>query len=31
VVERFVENLERYLTGRPLEGVVDKRRGYVPS
>ena len=31
VVERFVENLERYLTGRPLLGVVDKRRGYVPS
>ena len=31
VVELFVENLERYLTGRPLSGVVDKRRGYVPS
>jgi phosphoglycerate dehydrogenase-like enzyme len=31
VVELFVENLERYLTGRPLENVVDKRRGYVPS
>jgi phosphoglycerate dehydrogenase-like enzyme len=31
VVELFVENLERYLTGRPLHGVVDKRRGYVPS
>src|SRR3990172_4020720 len=31
VVELFVENLERYLTGRPLRGVVDKRRGYVPS
>ena len=31
VVELFVENLERYLTGQPLRGVVDKRRGYVPS
>ena len=31
VVELFVENLERYLIGRPLRGVVDKRRGYVPS
>lgn len=31
VVELFVRNLERYLTGRPLLNVVDKRRGYVPS
>jgi phosphoglycerate dehydrogenase-like enzyme len=31
LVELFVENLERYLTGRPLKNVVDKRRGYVPS
>jgi phosphoglycerate dehydrogenase-like enzyme len=31
VVELFVENLERYLTGRPLENVVDKERGYVPG
>jgi phosphoglycerate dehydrogenase-like enzyme len=31
VVELFVENLERYLTGRPLRNVVDKARGYVPS
>jgi phosphoglycerate dehydrogenase-like enzyme len=31
VVELFVENLQRYLTGRPLRNVVDKRRGYVPS
>jgi phosphoglycerate dehydrogenase-like enzyme len=30
-VELFVGNLERYLTGRPLENVVDKERGYVPS
>lgn len=31
VVELFVRNLERYLTGRPLLNVVDKARGYVPS
>jgi phosphoglycerate dehydrogenase-like enzyme len=31
LVELFVANLERYLTGRPLENVVDKQRGYVPS
>jgi phosphoglycerate dehydrogenase-like enzyme len=31
VVELFVENLERYLTDRPLRNVVDKERGYVPS
>lgn len=31
VVELFVRNLERYLTGRPLVNVVDKARGYVPS
>lgn len=31
VVEAFVENLQRYLTGRPLNNVVDKERGYVPS
>lgn len=31
VVELFLQNLERYLTGRPLRNVVDKRRGYVPS
>jgi len=30
VVELFVENLDRYLTGRPLRNVVDKERGYVP-
>jgi phosphoglycerate dehydrogenase-like enzyme len=30
-VELFLENLERYLTGRPLRNVVDKRRGYVPA
>jgi hypothetical protein len=31
VVELFVRNLERYLTGRPLLNVVDKTRGYVAS
>jgi phosphoglycerate dehydrogenase-like enzyme len=31
VVELFVRNLERFLTGRPLLNVVDKTRGYVPS
>jgi len=31
VVELFVRNLERYLTGRPLLNIVDKMRGYVPS
>lgn len=31
VVELFVDNLRRYLTGRPLRNVVDKDRGYVPS
>jgi phosphoglycerate dehydrogenase-like enzyme len=30
VVELFVENLERYLTGNPLRNVVDKRLGFVP-
>ncbi len=30
VVELFVENLERYLTGDPLRNVVDKRLGFVP-
>ncbi len=29
VVELFLANLERYLTGQPLENVVDKRLGYV--
>lgn len=31
LVELFVENLQRYLTGRPMKNVVDKERGYVPS
>jgi len=31
LVELFVDNLRRYLTGEPLRNVVDKGRGYVPS
>jgi phosphoglycerate dehydrogenase-like enzyme len=31
LVELFVENLSRYLSGRPLKNVVDKELGYVPS
>jgi phosphoglycerate dehydrogenase-like enzyme len=30
-VELFVDNLQRYLLGRPLRNVVDTSRGYVPS
>ena len=30
LVELFVENLERYLTGNPLRNVVDKKLGFVP-
>jgi phosphoglycerate dehydrogenase-like enzyme len=30
VVELFIENLERYLTGDPLRNVVDKKLGFVP-
>jgi len=30
LIELFVENLERYLTGNPLRNVVDKRLGFVP-
>jgi hypothetical protein len=28
---QFVSNLDRYLDGRPLVNVVDKRLGYVAS
>lgn len=31
LVELFVRNLQRYLTGRPLLNVVDKERGYAPT
>ena len=27
----FLDELERFITGRPLKNVVDKRLGYVPS
>jgi hypothetical protein len=27
-LEQFCENLERYLAGEPLEGVVDLQLGY---
>jgi phosphoglycerate dehydrogenase-like enzyme len=27
-VERFIDNARRYLAGRPLRDVIDKRRGY---
>jgi hypothetical protein len=26
--EVFTANLKRHLAGQPLEGVVDKKRGY---
>jgi hypothetical protein len=29
--ELFLDNLSRYLAGRPLRNVVDKARGYVPA
>jgi phosphoglycerate dehydrogenase-like enzyme len=29
--ELFLDNLSRYLAGRPLRNVVDKARGYVPG
>lgn len=31
LVERFIENFERWRTGRPLHNIVDKKLGYVPS
>ncbi|MGH8879292.1 MAG: NAD(P)-dependent oxidoreductase, partial [Stackebrandtia sp.] len=31
LVERFIENFERWRLGRPLLNVVDKQLGYVPS
>ena len=31
LVEVFVENFQRWQTGRPLRNVVDKQLGYVPS
>nr|WP_233526291.1 D-2-hydroxyacid dehydrogenase [Actinomadura spongiicola] len=31
LVRVFVDNLDRYVSGRPLRNVVDKRLGYVGS
>lgn len=31
LVERFIENFERWRTRQPLHNVVDKQLGYVPS
>jgi phosphoglycerate dehydrogenase-like enzyme len=31
LVEVFAENFQRWLEGKPLENVVDKKLGYVPS
>ncbi|WP_158887156.1 D-2-hydroxyacid dehydrogenase [Amycolatopsis anabasis] len=31
LVEVFRDNFDRWLAGRPLRNVVDKRLGYVPS
>ena len=28
IVERFCENLQRFVTGQPLLGLIDKRKGY---
>jgi hypothetical protein len=30
-VALFLDNLERWRSGRPLKNVVDKHRGYVPG
>jgi phosphoglycerate dehydrogenase-like enzyme len=27
-VRRFVDNLRRYRAGQPLEGLIDKAKGY---
>lgn len=31
LARQFVDNLERYVEGRPLLNVVDKRLGFVPT
>jgi phosphoglycerate dehydrogenase-like enzyme len=28
IVARFRRNLARFLAGEPLEGVIDKQKGY---
>jgi phosphoglycerate dehydrogenase-like enzyme len=29
--QSFLEELERFVTGRPFKNIVDKRLGYVPT
>lgn len=31
IVTMFAENFDKWITGRPLDNVVDKRLGYVPG
>ncbi|MEU2035102.1 D-2-hydroxyacid dehydrogenase [Nocardia amamiensis] len=31
IVNAFAENFDKWITGRPLDNVVDKRLGYVPG
>ncbi len=31
LARQFVDNALRWLDGRPLQNVVDKRLGFVPS
>ena len=31
IVAAFTDNFQRWITGRPLQNVVDKKLGYVPS
>ncbi|WP_028476564.1 D-2-hydroxyacid dehydrogenase [Nocardia sp. CNY236] len=31
VVEAFTDNFDKWIAGHPLDNVVDKRLGYVPS
>jgi phosphoglycerate dehydrogenase-like enzyme len=31
LARQFLDNLDRWVSGRPLHNVVDKRLGFVPS
>jgi len=31
LIEQFIANFDRWQAGEPLQNVVDKQRGYVPS
>ena len=31
VMKQFLDNLDRYVSGRPLENIVDKSAGFVTS